>query len=149
MKTAYFGWEAANMNGNVVVWAVTVQNPITVVGYAINAAMMATSSPGLFQSGKSAEVLMQAAFGATDLNADFSAPVLMSGVGGNPIQNGVFATAILKTWVGGPPTASAVNDIITQSGLQIVVPAGSKFSMLAGHLGYPMDFEVQGILYYV
>lgn len=142
MKTAYFGWEAAAMSGNTVKWLVPVVNPIVLCGYEINLSMMPTSW-SLFQSGKTAEVLVQAAFGATDLNNDFGPPSLGLGVAGNAIQNGIFATGILKAW-----EPSAVNDILTNSGLAINIPAEANFTMLAAHLGYPMDFEVQGILYY-
>ncbi len=117
MKTAYFGWEAANMNGNTVTWAVPIIAPMTIRGYEINLAMMATSSPGVFTAGKLAEILVQAALGDTSGNTDFGPPVINPGVGGNAVQNGIFTTAILKSWVSSPPTANAVNDILSQTGV--------------------------------
>jgi hypothetical protein len=57
----------------------------------------------------------------------------------------VLAVDILKA----SPWVNAVNDVLITSGLKIVVPAKSTIQMFAAHAGAsPIDFEVQGVIFY-
>lgn len=153
MKTAYLGWEAnALASGQNANWSTKLTVPIILRGYQFDISMSPIASPNIpflanTSVGQASEILFQAMFGS-DANPDFSIAVMGSNVHSAPVGSGVFCTAILKTWVPGPPTASAVNKSIVQSGLSIAVPQDTTLSMFAGLLGWTMDFEVQGVLYY-
>jgi hypothetical protein len=157
MKTASFGWEFDNINNNSVSASWPLKTPIILKGYQFDLGLMVTNhGPGIF-SGTFAEVLFSAGiFSPLPLENDFGPAIftppttgLKTGLHGNDMDQVGFCRAILKTFVGKSLINNSVNKVITISNLNILIPANATLTMNAGHAGYgPMDFEVQGCLYY-
>jgi hypothetical protein len=156
MKVASFGWEADQLKDKPVTVSIPILSPITIRGYQFDIGMMAWGDPNVFKGQLPgwSEVLFSAYFsGLAGDNgfgpATFTTADTNQNLHGNNVDHMNICRAILKTYVSTPAIGNAVNKDITMSGLDIYVRIGSTFSMTAALAGFgPMDFEVQGVLFY-
>lgn len=154
MKIASFGWEADQIYQDTVRVVFPVLNDITIRGYQLDVGMMLWKAPGLIQFRwppfpvpQWFEVLFTLGIDPV-VNVDFGKPAFSDpgkqNLHGFPMDGSLLARAILKGF-----DTQATNKSIVATGLSIAVPAGSNIAMAAGHAGFgPLDFEVQGALYY-
>jgi hypothetical protein len=61
---------------------------------------------------------------------------------------GFLFSQILKTWVGNDGSGAGQNVPICMDGLKISLAAGTQLTFFMGHMGYPGDAEMQGVIYY-
>lgn len=152
MDLAAFGWEADRLHKNTVQCTVqTPPRPIRVLGYQLTLAMI-PSDPPLLSSLRSSQVLFECRIDGVNHGDDWGKSILYDHTGdkqnlhgGGPGVGNVLVSAILKA----SPWTSAVNDVLAMSGLAIDVPAKSTIVTWAAHAGQgPVDFEVQGVIFY-
>jgi hypothetical protein len=161
MKVAQFGWEADMLlalphkpQGVQVITPVL--NPITVRGYQFDIGFMAwQGGGGVFDTGGGwTEVLFSAWFDGPVPPNDFGvttlkdlSPTAQNLHGGGPVTSNALCFSILKGFVGGGQ--NAVDKSLINMGLDLTIPAGSSLWMTAIQAGTgPLDFEVQGCLFY-
>jgi hypothetical protein len=157
MKSAGFGWEVDDSGNGSFSMSVPITKAITIRGLQLDVAFMCTHPRWL---GDRFADLLRRVLGFPRF-AYFSEVLASVSVTGVPVAEfgpaklvgntthggfgggGALATVILKA---SPPGSTARS--LTIEGLNLAVPAGNSLACFMGHMGYPGDFEMQGVLYY-
>ena len=153
MKIASFGWESDKINNHTVTITYPIIKPITIIGYQFDMGLMSwDAGQSMFQGGGWTEVLFSATINTLPAPTEFGTPVFTDATGtkqnlhGNAMNGVNFSSAIVKGFVSNIDT---VNKDIRMMGLNLPVAANSELIFNAGHAGYgPVDFEVQGVIFY-
>ena len=142
MKTLQFGCEADQMNGNTVTLTVPINSSFTIVALQLDLALMYTIRPW-FLSKNFAEILGSVSIAGQAANTDWGTPVFTGTQFHGDVGGGTLAAIILKA----SPLESTSRGIVIPN-LSIAVTPAQHLQCNMGHSGYPVDAEIQGVLFY-